>query len=534
MFGYRIQTNEINKSFTVKADINAVGAMVVRSSRGPSVPKKFSTARDKEIKAWFGEPTLNHPDIWEALCYNEGAPLWVVCPKTAEDRLGGVIVSSGGVFTLIAPNPATPQNPNQITDGTSGLEESDLSSFEFDSEVNDYFLLLDRSASAVNHLNVKIFKDNDTNIFTVELYSDETGKNILYGTYNVSLDPNAVGDFGKSIYIGKIFEDHPLIQVVVNTKSLGTGAFVNTADRVVFTGATKGIPLISEVSAAWDYFKQSRQFAAKIFMDVTTDPLIAAKFDSLRRSFQKYSSYILAIPSGKTTAEAILAYQGLSLNNRGLAIYYNHGLIDYKGDKKYFKSPLVGKIGYKYAQMVNVYNGLAPYGVDENFHGGQLGSGIAKMEYDPSDDELAEFEKAGINPIIFDPIYGVTIQGGRTCASPGTISDDSFISHSRMFDYLIENTISQVLVFQVAKLNDDQHRRSASLKGRGIVKPVADAGLLREYRIQCDGDNNDDDVLALHQFVYALGVKVTPQSEWIIFNFVKVGQNISVTEALKG
>lgn len=528
-FGYRIQINEIDKSQSVLTDINAVGAMVVRSNRGPAVPRLFSTGRTQDIINWFGVPDASNPDIWNAIEYNNGAPIWLVAPKTTTDRMGGLIVCSTGAFPLVAETPAEPDHPDQETD-SDGFTDTQIGAFEFTSATLDYFLLLDRSPAKADLIGVTISQDNVTHLFTLKIYTKVSGAYELFSEHVVSCDPLSIGDFGKSNYIGTVLADHPLVQVVVNPGNTATGGFVNVTSIAPLVGAVRSTPATADVVTAWGFFRQPRQYAAKVFMDTTTASEVAAEFSTLRLSYQKYSSYIICLPSGAGVSASITAKQGLSLNSRGLAVYWNHGYVNYGASK--FWVPLVGRIGLKYAQMTNIFNGLAPAGVEENGHGGQLGPGIEKMEYDPSDDELLSMELAGINPIVFDPIYGVMICGQRTAVSPGTISDDSYVGHSRMFDYLIENLINQVLVYQVVKLNDDKHRKLAVLKGRSIIQPVREAGLLNNYLIKCDAANNDDIALAARKFVYTVVVQVTPFSEWITFNFIKAGQQITVEESL--
>jgi hypothetical protein len=529
-FGYRIQINEIDRSQSVQTDINAIGAMVVRASRGPSVPRFFSTGRSQEILDWFGAPDASNPDIWNAIEYNNKAPIWLVTPKSTTDRVGGVIVAATGVFPLVAADPADADHPNQTLDD-DGFTDTEIGTFTFSNETTDYFVLLDRTPCAEDHVGVFITHDNATHLFTIKIYSDVSGAYELYSEHVVSMDPLSIGDFGKSNYIGNVLANHPLVQVLVNPGNTGTGGFLNTTVIQPFVGSVRTAPAIADTVLAWNYFRQPRQYAAKVFMDTTCSSEVAAAFSTLRSSYQKYSSYIIYGAKGVDAAAVITAKAGLSLNSRGLAFYWNHGYVSYGASK--FWVPLVGRVGVKYAQMTNVYNGLAPFGVDENEHGGQLGSGIEQMEYDPSDDELLALEKAGINPVIFDPIYGVMICGQRTAISPGTISDDSYVGHSRLFDYLIENIQNQVLVYQVSKLNDDKHRKLAVLKGRSIIQPVREAGLLNDYLIKCDAANNNADVLAVKKFVYTVAVQVTPFSEWVTFNFIKAGQQITVEEALK-
>ena len=120
----------------------------------------------------------------------------------------------------------------------------------------------------------------------------------------------------------------------------------------------------------------------------------------------------------------------------------------------------------------------------------------------------------------------------RTAQSPATLSDTSWIGHSRLFDYIIYQTIDQILTYQITKLNDEVHRQLASSLGEQLSAPIVNLNLLREAIPKCDRENNTDSVLARREFVFTWGVKVTPFSEKIIFNFVNVQQTVSVEEVI--
>jgi len=229
-----------------------------------------------------------------------------------------------------------------------------------------------------------------------------------------------------------------------------------------------------------------------------------------------------------TASASITAKDALSINNRGLSFYWNFAKVKDVYSGQSFWTSQIGKIGAKFAQMVNIFNGGAPAWIDENGHGGQLGPGVIEMEYDPTESDLQLLDEAGVNPITSYPGYGVMITSQRTGQSPGSLSDTSWIAHSRLFDYIISNLISNVLVYQIVKLNDELHRRLAVAKGETLLDPIIAANLLTDYAIVCNLNNNDDAALAARQFKYDVYVKVTPYSETIKLGFVSVGQSVEL------
>lgn len=520
---YRIQTNEVDRSGTVSPDIGSTGAMVVTSERGPTTPMYFSTGQYRRMLDIFGEPSVDYPNMWEAVQFNQVAPMWLASAyDAAADKIGGVIFHDGGVEGI-------------SSDG--GLGEAGLSAgITVGEEANhtfadsdQYFLLLYKWPVVNTFLRVSAERNSTTELFEITLQIKRGQTWETYGEYAVSLDPDKAGDYGRSAYIEDVFQDHDLIQVVVNSSATYT-AF-SAATNVEFNGNTRttsGGTYEAALLAVWDEFQAARKYPTDIFMDVT-ELGVESKFATLRDSYQMYSSYILPIPAGEDVATAITTKSGYP-SNRGLAAYWNHGLVSF--NNKRFWTSLIGRVGAKYAAMVNVFNGLAPAWVDENGHGGQIGGGIIEMEYDPTQDELKQLDDAGINAIVADPAYGVMVVGQKTAVSPGIVSDDSFIGHSRLFDYIISNIVNQVLVFQLSKLNDPIHRQLARNKGNTILTPIREAGLLNNYKIKCDLGNNNDIARAQRKFVYSVAVQVTPFGEFIEFNFIKTGQTITVDEVL--
>jgi hypothetical protein len=192
----------------------------------------------------------------------------------------------------------------------------------------------------------------------------------------------------------------------------------------------------------------------------------------------------------------------------------------------------MGRVAGKHADMVDVYNGLAPAWIDENNHGGQLGSGIISMVNDLSESELQDADNNQINAITFSPQYGVMIMSHRTSAT--VLSDYSWIAHSRVADYIISNVVNQALPFQITKLNDINHRNLVKSKAESIINPLLAPpnALLREAVVKCDAENNNDAILAQRKFVLGVAVKFTPTSEYIKFIFVNVNQQTSVNEVI--
>ena len=514
---WRISVNDIDQSQTINSSPGNTGAMVIRSSKGPLKPIYVNAAKEKTIVDIYGEPSVTYPDVWEAIQYNKTAPMWISAPYASDALLGGVIVSAAGTVAF---------------NDSEGTIPASIADFTF-ADSTEYFILTSISPYA-DDLGVKISYDDVSLLFTILLYrtADSGTTWVLIDSYKVSMTSGTLDGFGQNVYVEEIFDQDPLTSNYLQAQVNATGAFTSFVDdvaTVALSGGSRGTTTtITEWKVAWNYFQNKRIYEADIFMDPTADGDIPAEFDTLRSTYQTYSEYLLPLPQ-EAAATAVSTKAGYSIDERGLAFYWNRARVKDTYNNSSFWTTLIGRIGGKHAQMKDVYNGLAPSWIDENGHGGQLGSGILELKYDPSESELETFDDNGINPIVFDFAYGVMIVSQKTGKSPTVLSDSSWIAHSRMFDFIVSTVKEQVLVYQITKLNDDAHRQLAYSKTDQIMSPISALNLVSEYGIQCDRGNNDDVALAARKFVLTLAVKVTPFSETIVFNFVQVGQTQEVS-----
>lgn len=397
----------------------------------------------------------------------------------------------------------------------------------YDIDISDaYFVLFSKSPSA-DELAVQV-SHNGTNFSVLAARKDSAGNYSTITGYpeTVSIVEGTKDGFGSNIFVDEVFANTDFIGGKANTSATFT-SFTNDSDYVDFDGGYRGTTSGSDLVEGWSYFQKKRKYPIDIFFDASADPLIPTTFNTLRNSYQKYSHYLLPLPR-EGASDAITTKQTYSVSNRGVSFYWNWGRVQNTYTGGSFWTTLMGRVAVKHGQMNDIFNGLQPAWIDENNHGGQLGGGILEMEYDPSEFELESLDQSAVNPIIFEPEYGVLIASAKTSLT--SLSDYSYIGHSRSADYLIKNILEQALPAQLTKLNDQSHRTRVRLKADSIVRPVFAAGLLREYLIICDETNNDDNVLQRREFVLDVGVKFTPFSETIRFVFTNVDQTTTVSE----
>lgn len=396
-----------------------------------------------------------------------------------------------------------------------------------------YFAIFNKNPQ-LDDLKIKVTSDPD-NDFVLDLQNKIAGKNTFSTISGFpktgSIIQGKENGFGQIIYLETLFEQSDYITVVVN-KNKVFDTFTPDASYVSFAGGVRGTTGTSEIAEGWDYFKQISKYRADIFFDTTLDTTIPNIFLTLRQSYQKYAYYICHT-SNATPENAISATTSIMTDEKGIAFYWGHGKIRNVYTGEINVSSLMGRVALRYADMNDVFNGLAPAFYNENGkHGGQLGSGIIEMFYDANEAQQELLHQARINPIVVHPSFGVVAVRERT--SQSLQSDYASIGHTRLRDYLISNIINEALPYQLYKLNDVDHRARVSSQIDKIIEPTASEpfNLLREYAIKCDEENNNDDVLSREEFVVSIAIKFTKFSKKIYLYFTNSAQGTSVTEDL--
>lgn len=336
--------------------------------------------------------------------------------------------------------------------------------------------------------------------------------------------------FGKSIYYEDVFREDDYLQIYVNTD------YQNIADpiveTVILTGGVRGDePTSQDYLEAWNNFKQRNLYPVKNFMDCYGTS--ASTLVDIIANYQPRAFGITVVPLGNDAISAKAYRQSTNIDFDGLALYTNWSFIEDSYNNSYAWTSNVGKIGVKYAQMNDVFDGLAPAGTDENGRGGQLKGGfkIIKLEYDYTEDELQLLNEANINPIIIKGTYGAMIYGDRTLQVIN--SDTSFIPHRRLFNYMIAGISDQILEKQIFKLNDPIHRLLAKSQSETFLAPIDSLNLVREIYVQCDEENNTDEILQVRQFVLDVFVKVTPFSEFVLLRLTRLPQGATIAQLIQ-
>jgi hypothetical protein len=412
-------------------------------------------------------------------------------------------------------------------------------------EVNVGYIVVEDLRSIVSHSFFSTSPYNDIDfdyrvdirhvrdrIFTMGLFRRTELGDLQIDNYTYSLD-KIKDSSNRSIYIFDVFKNNPYVTPIVNNAYTGIAELQGFQELVRLNGGRRGnVPTQSNISNSWQIFRKAKRYKIATFMDIYgNSPNIVS--DIIANS-QKYSFGISMIPLGNGALDAIAYRQSLGLDFANMALYTNWQIINdiYDGGGEIFVSG-IGKVGVKYAQIgTQAYGALAPAGIDEDGLGGILNTGFAiiGMEQDYTDNELELLDNAQINPILSDDAGRYIIKGDRTLQIG--LSDTSYVGTRRVYNYILDNVVNTVLPIQEFKYNDEFHREKMRSLIDDIINPVFVDGHLVEYQIVCDGTNNTPEVLNRREFVVDVYVKITPNSQRIRLNFIRISQTQSLAQVV--
>jgi hypothetical protein len=353
-----------------------------------------------------------------------------------------------------------------------------------------------------------------------------------------SLESGYKDGAGKLIFVEQALKDNDFIFAKINEDKAFDPEIWDAGSSVYtdFKGGNRGDSVTGiELTDGWQKFKSTRLYPADIYFDTTGSQAAKAAMLALRNGPVPYKRFLAPVAEGFPTAAEALQIEGIP-SNRGLSVFWNGAYIQNPyGTTGDLLSTLLGEVAAKFADaLVYSYGGRAVSWGDENNVGGQLTGGrIVKMLHDASQDEQKEMDRNRINPIVQQELFGPMIASRRTTDT--SESDYSYTDYSAIVDYCVERIVNEVLPYQITKFNDDVHRADVATRAVLIIKPltVAPNNVIREYAIKCDGENNDDEVMARQEFILTVGIKVTPKSELVILNFINAGQTMRVEELVK-
>jgi hypothetical protein len=377
-------------------------------------------------------------------------------------------------------------------------------------------------------------------VYTVEL-AEKNGTNyVAKKTYELSMGEETKNVNGKNVYIsGQINDRDFYLTYAVNTNATAVaGTIAEENSYTDLEGGDRGTAITdTERNNGWAYFQTPNAYAVDVVVETSGSSGVVTSVVDIVDTYQKYKAFaVIALPYGESGASALISTKsGLSVTSDQVMFVANWGEVENKYTGVSVWSSLVGRTGANLANMANVFNSLSPAGTNENGIGGELGTGIIQLEFDFTDAELKSLDDAQINPNTFHPRFGYLLGGDRTANTQKT--DTAYVGTRRLINLIIYEVKENILLLQEFKTNDSYHRRLFEQKVNIMAQPIlaGDAthpdGFAREIVPVCDNEDvNAPANLERREFVANIIFKAMPNSQRIIFNFIRIGQTVDVNE----
>jgi hypothetical protein len=500
---YRSQSQEQDLAGFISPGGNETGAMVIKAPKGPEIPVKCTSEND--VFMYFGTPSATYPEVFEALSFVQEAPLWLSSPHGDNILYGGLDIKSGSVESF-ASGRVIPSSYTYTDNANSH------SFFAYSPMSDDIKMLITTSGTQ----------------YKAKLYQTQSGNDVYLTEYDYSLSREK-DNFGKQLYILDVFDKNPYVIAKVNADFADDAPSLTSSTSVAFDGGSRGdSPVEADYSTCWDYFKKPNKYPAKIFMDV--NGLGRTYVNTVIASYQYYAQGISVVPFGNDYEDAVTNRGALDTDN--MCLYTNWRKIYDPYNDSFAWISNVGSIGKNYALMEPFFDGMAPAGIAEGSNpGGQIADyRTIEMEYDYDDSALQTLDEAQLNPFILDDIYGVMAYGNNTMQVSS--SDTSYIQTRRIYNYIIEKVVKQVLKRQEFKNIDNIHLNKAKSMTETLLSPILAQELLAEALVVCNTTNNTSVTRTNRQFILDIYVKAQVDAEFTLLNLIRVGQNTVIANLL--
>jgi hypothetical protein len=352
--------------------------------------------------------------------------------------------------------------------------------------------------------------------------------------YTVGLTTDSVDGNGTNIYIGNIFnEDAQLFVPTIQNSTVST--YTDDSTYVALGGGSRGDTLVgSDLVTYYELLKDTSKYATNLIFDATAEASVASEFQTLRAyndQILKHTTFIL--PTANISADTIISSPATARNsvaNRGIFYYcLTWGLRTDKYQSNNFACSNIGLIAAQILEsMINDPSQQPMYFNEQGNMGGQVDSGIIKLYQSATQSQLQKLDGYHFNPLVKDPQYGYWIVGARTTLQKESVW--SYVAQSIETDLIVRDVMTNVLIPQQGKANDDYHRITAKTNTDTIVSNYING--IDSFASKCDRTNNSDAILNQQKFILSLAVQYKSYSMQIIFNFINTPHGTDVSEAL--
>lgn len=150
-----------------------------------------------------------------------------------------------------------------------------------------------------------------------------------------------------------------------------------------------------------------------------------------------------------------------------------------------------------------------------------------RLAYSPNKSDRDTLYKAGVNPIVGLPGSGIVLYGDKTLLEKPSAFDR--INVRRLF-IVLEKAIATAAKFQLFEFNDAFTRAQFKNLVEPFLRDVQGRRGIYDFRVVCDGTNNDSQVVDANQFVADIFIQPAKSINFIQLNFIATRTGIAFEE----
>ena len=504
---------EVDVSNIIPVVATSIGATAGYSARGPL--ERTLVTNNKQLVDWYGTPTPGNYLHYTGLGFlQRSSQLWMKRVQNGA-LYGGVEIKLYGSSQANVAIAGT-ADPAAHTFGTEGL----LAIFAPNPGVWN-------NRTAVKITNV----DTVNHEFDIEFYEKDANDDYQL-THKATVSREAKKDgFGKNMYVGDLFPvaDASPIQFIVidNTTELDTVDPKAQSVELDLAGGTDGSAVTnSELTVGWDDFANGEDINVNILMsNGYTDETVLQKINTICSVDRLDCIGVLDTLYGQTAAQLVTWRKDtLGINSSYSAIYGSWLKVYDSYNDKIVEIPPSGHVGGVYAWTDYV---TAPWFAPAGMNRGILS--VVDLTKNWTKGERDALYQVGINPIRKHPAGGSAVWGQKTLQTKASATDR--VNVRRML-IVIEKAITVAMEYFVFEPNDRNTRTFITNMIDSYMATVQAQRGVYEYKIVCDGTNNEGAIIDRNELHVDLYVKPTKAAEFIQLRTIITRTDVSFDEVI--
>lgn len=259
----------------------------------------------------------------------------------------------------------------------------------------------------------------------------------------------------------------------------------------------------ADIRQAWDTVADRITYPFNLMLNAGYTSIAVQQHMTALAEKRSDSLAILDAPSDKQSLLSLRAYRlnDVNIDSSYAAMYTPDVLIEDINTAERRFIPPSGPVGATFAYSDRLTNALgAPAGLNRGKV--RLALGL-RVQYSEGDQEL--LTPIGVNYILDKKGNGPVVFAEETMQYRPTILSSV---HARRILNFIKTGLVDGLEYTLFEPNTEQTRFQAVQLGETILRPLKKGGGLYDYRIKCDDENNDAEVIDSDQLAYDVYLKI--------------------------